>query len=88
MTEGEYTLITDSYLVDDMLTDECIDDAVECRRIHLFGIDESFFEFIESQRLSFLEKTLDMTSMDSRQHGYGLYSISLYYAYFCKCKYF
>lgn len=64
VTEGEYPLIIYSYLMNDMFTNECIEYAVECCRIHLFGIDENLLELVETQRLSFLEKTLNVTSMN------------------------
>lgn len=76
MTEGEYPLIVDPNLVDDMFTDECIDNTIECRQVHFFGIDEVIFQLSECERISLLEKTLDMAPMDSREHKY-FYNIDI-----------
>ncbi len=68
VTESEYPLIIHLYLMYDMLSDKCIDDTVECRWIHLFGIDEVSFQFTECERSPLFEESLDMTAMYSREH--------------------
>lgn len=86
VTEGEYPLITDSDLVDDMFTDEYIHNTIERRRVHLFGFHEEFFELTECDRLPSHEPLQNMTTMDSGKHILKLHVHSIEFAYFCKCK--
>lgn len=68
MTPSKNPLIAETYLMDDMFPDKCIDDTIECRGIHLFGSEKSLFELTKGETLFLLESPEDMTTMDSREH--------------------
>ena len=68
MTECEYPLISEIYLMEYSLLSECFYDAIESRRIHLFCLEKCWFQLTESERSSLLEEWEDMATMDCRDH--------------------